>query len=171
MVANLTADLRVACSGDPCRRRRCSWRRCRFIMCSRCRWSSLAGSAFLVTGAMGICWLALWSIIGRPPYLVNINGRQLKAAWPDLERLWLVVASFGLGAVALGLVSYLSPLYLQAARSISRKTTWQRTLDSAARLGVGYFLGLDRGQIRYARIGPANHLFVCSRSSRCPPRW
>jgi len=74
-------------------------------------------SAFLVTGVMGACWLALWAIIGRPPYLAEHRRSSLKVAWPNFleRRLWLVVSSFGLGAVALGLVSYLSPLYLNRA--------------------------------------------------------
>lgn len=79
-------------------------------------------SAFLVTGAMGVGWLALWSIIGRPPYLAQYQRTSHQAAWPNFgeRRLWLVVSSFGLGAVALGLVSYLSPLYLSRAFSLSQ---------------------------------------------------
>ena len=78
-------------------------------------------SAFLVTGAMGLCWLAMWAIIGRPPYLAARNS-SLKVSWPNFleRRLWLVVSSFGLGAVALGLVSSLSPLYLSRAFNLSQ---------------------------------------------------
>ncbi len=79
-------------------------------------------SAFLVTGAMGACWLAMWAIIGRPPYLAKHQRSSLKVAWPNFleRRLWIVVSSFGLGAVALGLVSYMSPLYLSRAFNLSQ---------------------------------------------------
>ena len=75
-----------------------------------------------VTGFMGACWLVLWAIVGRPPYLAEHRRASLKVAWPNFleRRLWLVVSSFGLGAVALGLVSYLSPLYLNRAFSLSQ---------------------------------------------------
>src|SRR5580704_7078464 len=79
-------------------------------------------AAFLVTGAMGVAWLVFWAIVGRPPYLKPHRRTSLKVAWPNFleRRLWLVVASFGLGAVALGLVSYLSPLYLNRAFNLSQ---------------------------------------------------
>ncbi len=79
-------------------------------------------AAFLVTGAMGACWLAMWAIVGRPPYLAKYQRSSLKIAWPNFveRRLWIVVSSFGLGAVALGLVSYLSPLYLSRAFHLSQ---------------------------------------------------
>lgn len=79
-------------------------------------------SAFLVTGTMSVCWLAMWSIIGRPPYVGEHRRASLKIEWPNLleRRLWLVVVSFGLGAVALGVVSYFSPLYLNRALGLSQ---------------------------------------------------
>jgi ACS family hexuronate transporter-like MFS transporter len=79
-------------------------------------------SAFLVTGLMGVCWLIMWAIVGRPPYLAEHRRSSLKIAWPNFleRRLWIVVASFGLGAVALGVVSYMSPLYLSRAFGLSQ---------------------------------------------------
>ncbi len=80
-------------------------------------------SAFLVTGAMSVCWLILWAVIGRPPFMADYKSESMKIAWPDFRerRLWLVVSSFGLGAVALGVVSYFSPLYLNRALGLSQK--------------------------------------------------
>jgi MFS transporter, ACS family, hexuronate transporter len=80
-------------------------------------------SAFLVTGAMSVCWLVMWAVIGRPPFMAEYKTESLKIAWPDFRerRLWLVVSSFGLGAVALGVVSYFSPLYLNRALGLSQK--------------------------------------------------
>lgn len=79
-------------------------------------------SAFIITGILGACWVAMWSLIGRPPYLPEHRTERLTLAWPDLRerRLWLIVSSFGLGAVALGVVSYLSPLYLNRAFGLSQ---------------------------------------------------
>lgn len=80
-------------------------------------------SAFLVTGAMSVCWLLMWAVIGRPPFMADYKSESLKITWPDFRerRLWLVVSSFGLGAVALGVVSYFSPLYLNRALGLSQK--------------------------------------------------
>jgi len=79
-------------------------------------------AAFIVTGFLGVCWLVMWSIVGRPPYLAEHRRAGVSVAWPNFleRRLWLVVASFGLGAVALGLVSYMSPLYLSRAFHLSQ---------------------------------------------------
>jgi len=79
-------------------------------------------SAFLVTGFFGACWLAMWAIVGRPPFLAEHRRSRLNVAWPNLleRRLWIVVASFGLGAVALGVVSYMSPLYISRAFGLSQ---------------------------------------------------
>lgn len=98
-------------------------------------------SAFLVTGAMGACWLVMWGIVGRPPYLAEHRQASMKVAWPNFleRRLWIVVSSFGLGAVALGVVSYLSPLYLSRAFGLSQaelgKILWIPLLGWEA----GYF--------------------------------
>jgi MFS transporter, ACS family, aldohexuronate transporter len=72
-------------------------------------------AAFLVTGAFGAAWLALWLAVGKPPLLApHRRAASLKFQWPDIRerRLWLIFSSFGLGAVALGVVSQFSPLYL-----------------------------------------------------------
>jgi MFS transporter, ACS family, hexuronate transporter len=79
-------------------------------------------AAFLFTGAMSVGWLAMWTAIGRPPFLPDQSHGPLKIAWPNFRerRLWLVVTSFGLGACALGVVSYFSPLYLNRALGLSQ---------------------------------------------------
>lgn len=79
-------------------------------------------SAFLLTGGMSVCWIVMWMVIGRPPYLAEYRRASMKVEWPNLleRRLWLVVVSFGLGAVALGVVSYFSPLYLNRALGLSQ---------------------------------------------------
>src|SRR5262245_35772697 len=87
-------------------------------------------TAFLMTGALGTAWMLLWLGIARPPFLPQKKRGVLKIAWPNLleRRCWVVAASFGLGAVALGIVAYLSPLYLSRARGLSQaqitKVVW-----------------------------------------------
>jgi MFS transporter, ACS family, hexuronate transporter len=78
--------------------------------------------AFLVTGLMGAVWLGLWWMAARPPYLPARVRAKVGFLLPNLmeRRFWLVVASFGLGAVALGVISSLSPLYLNRALGLTQ---------------------------------------------------
>ena len=79
-------------------------------------------TAFLITGTFGAVWLILWLAVSRPPFLPMVKQTKAKIIWPNLleRRLWVVAASFGLGAVALGIVAYLSPLYLNRALGLSQ---------------------------------------------------
>src|SRR5207247_4137781 len=78
-------------------------------------------TAFLITGGLGAVWLILWFVVARLPFLPR---RRIAARieWPNLleRRFWVVSASFGLGAVALGVVGYLSPLYLNRALGLTQ---------------------------------------------------
>ena len=80
--------------------------------------------AFLLTGFLGVLWLILWWRVARPPFLPaqTENRGPLKIQWPDLRerRVWIVVSSFGLGGLALGVAAYLSPLYLNRALGLSQ---------------------------------------------------
>jgi MFS family permease len=46
----------------------------------------------------------------------------MKLQWPDLRerRFWVIVSSFGLGGMALGIVGYLSPLYLNRVLGLTQ---------------------------------------------------
>jgi ACS family hexuronate transporter-like MFS transporter len=81
-------------------------------------------SAFLLTGFLGVLWLILWWRVARPPFLpVQTEKRgAMRIQWPDLRerRVWIVVSSFGLGGLALGVAAYLSPLYLNRALGLSQ---------------------------------------------------
>jgi ACS family hexuronate transporter-like MFS transporter len=87
-------------------------------------------TAFLITGIFGTGWLFLWLVIARPPFLFPRKRDALKIVWPNLleRRFWVVASSFGLGAVALGIVAYLSPLYLSRALGLTQaqigKVVW-----------------------------------------------
>ena len=80
--------------------------------------------AFLLTGLLGVLWLILWWRVARPPFLPAPakNRGPMKIQWPDLRerRLWIIVSSFGLGGLALGVAAYLSPLYLNRALGLSQ---------------------------------------------------
>jgi MFS transporter, ACS family, hexuronate transporter len=72
-------------------------------------------SAFFFSGALGLAWLGMWSVVARPPYLPRGVGRRPeKMKWPNPfeRRFWALVTSYALGAIAIGPVLYLSPLYL-----------------------------------------------------------
>ncbi|HEX5226304.1 MAG TPA: MFS transporter [Bryobacteraceae bacterium] len=98
-------------------------------------------SAFLVTGFFGLCWIVMWAIIGRPPYLAEHRRSRMTIAWPNFleRRLWIVVASFGLGAVALGVVSYMSPLYISRAFGLSQATLGKVIWIPLVGWEAGYF--------------------------------
>jgi ACS family hexuronate transporter-like MFS transporter len=78
--------------------------------------------AFLITGLLGAMWLIGWARIARPPFMAAHRRESPKIAWPNFleRRCWLIIASFGLGGVALGMAAYLSPLYLNRALGVTQ---------------------------------------------------
>jgi ACS family hexuronate transporter-like MFS transporter len=97
--------------------------------------------AFLITGVFGALWLVLWLALARPPHLPAHQRSQLKLQWPDFRerRVWVVISSFGLGGMALGVVSTLSALYLNRVLGLSQaelgKILWIPFLGQE----IGYF--------------------------------
>lgn len=79
-------------------------------------------AAFLITGALGFLWLFLWLAVARPPHLPAHSRANRTIHWPDFldRRTWVVMSSFGLGGMALGIVGYLSPLYLNRVMGLSQ---------------------------------------------------
>ncbi|PWU09156.1 MAG: hypothetical protein C5B51_06670 [Terriglobia bacterium] len=71
-------------------------------------------AAFLFSGALGALWLVLWIGVARPPYLPKPKRRPQRMNYPNPfeRRFWALVTSYALGAIAIGPVLYLSPLYL-----------------------------------------------------------
>ena len=98
-------------------------------------------SAFFVTGALGIVWLALWWFTARPPYLPTPKRKPEKISWPNIfeRRFWSVVAAYAVGAFALGPILYLAPLYLNRELGVGQNDL--STLLWVPPLGweVGYF--------------------------------
>lgn len=78
--------------------------------------------AFWVTGGLGASWLIWWYFVCRPPTVpVKPRGQsKLQLPNPLDRRVWLIVTTYGTGAVALGVIAYLSPLYLNRALGLSQ---------------------------------------------------
>ena len=97
-------------------------------------------SAFVVTGALGTAWLALWWFIARPPWLMP-SRRTARLAWPNFKerRFWMLVVGMGIGGVALGVILTLSPVYLNRVMGMTQaelgKILWIPTLG----WGIGYY--------------------------------
>ncbi|MBV9504161.1 MAG: MFS transporter [Acidobacteriia bacterium] len=98
-------------------------------------------SAFLFSGALGIGWLILWSAVARPPYLCPPVRKPENMAWPNpLEwRFWALVTSYALGAIAIGPVLYLTPLYLDRVMGFSQADLGRVLWIPPFGWEVGYF--------------------------------
>jgi MFS transporter, ACS family, hexuronate transporter len=98
-------------------------------------------AAFLITGALGTAWLLFWLAVSRPPFLPMQKRKVLKMTWPNLteRRFWVVASSFGLGAVALGIVAYLSPLYLNRALGLTQASLLKYVWIPMVGWEAGYF--------------------------------
>jgi len=98
-------------------------------------------AAFLVTGALGFVWLALWARVARPPYLRLPELKPAKIIWPNLleRRFWALVCGYSLGAFALGPILYLSSLYLNRVFSVSQDDLKYYLWIPPAGWEAGYF--------------------------------
>jgi ACS family hexuronate transporter-like MFS transporter len=78
--------------------------------------------AFWVTGGLGAVWLMWWYFVCRPPTVPIMPRTLSKVSFPNLldPRVWLIVTTYGTGAVALGVIAYMSPLYLNRALGLSQ---------------------------------------------------
>lgn len=98
-------------------------------------------TAFLLTGVLGVVWLGVWYFVARPPYLPAVPHNSRRMVWPDPRerRFWALVASYGLGASAIGPILYLAPLYLSRVQGLSQaelgKVLWVPPLGWE----IGYF--------------------------------
>lgn len=79
--------------------------------------------AFWVTGGLGTIWLIWWYFVCRPPRVPVKPRVHSKISLPNPldRRVWLIVTTYGTGAVALGVIAYLSPLYLSRALNLSQE--------------------------------------------------
>jgi len=117
-------------------------------------------AAFLVTGALGLVWLALWARVARPPYLPLPVRESSRMVWPNIleRRFWVLISGYALGAFALGPILYLGPLYLNQALGVSQADLKYFFWAPPAGWEAGYFFwgwASDRfapNQVRPVRI-------------------
>src|SRR5215470_15390373 len=98
-------------------------------------------TAFAVSGAFGIAWLILWVAVARPPFLPKTEKKTAKLSWPNPRerRLWALVFSYGLPAIAPGPIVTLLSVYLSAGLGVSQKDIGNLLWMPALSWGIGYF--------------------------------
>ena len=98
-------------------------------------------TAFAITGAFGLVWLALWAAIARPPFLPKHEKKSTKIAFPNLSerRLWALVFSYSLPAIAPGPILTLLALYLSQGLGVSQAGLRTLLLMPPLAWGLGYF--------------------------------
>lgn len=96
--------------------------------------------AFLITPALALMWLVLWRTTVNPGKFLN-HERSFKLKFPNpLEsRFWSLVASYSLGALPVGAISYLSALYLSRVFHLTTKELGYVLWIPPAGLELGYF--------------------------------
>jgi ACS family hexuronate transporter-like MFS transporter len=100
-------------------------------------------AAFVVTGALGVAWLALWAYIARPPYLPATQRRSLRMEWPNVFELrtWALVFSYALPALAPGPILNLMTVYLTRGLGVVQADLATIFWIPPAAWGLGYFVG------------------------------
>jgi MFS transporter, ACS family, hexuronate transporter len=98
-------------------------------------------AAFVITGAFGIVWLALWALVARPPFLPKVEKKSTKLVIPNLSerRLWALVFSYALPAIAPGPILTLLSLYLSQGLGVSQAGLRTLLLLPPLAWGLGYF--------------------------------
>jgi ACS family hexuronate transporter-like MFS transporter len=97
---------------------------------------------FWLTGALGTMWLVWWFFVARPPRVPHRARVETKLQLPNPldRRFWLIVFTYGTGAIALGVVGYLSPLYLNRSLGLSQKELGYILWIPTVGWELGYFV-------------------------------
>ena len=129
--------------------------------------------AFWITGAMGAAWLALWWAIARPPWLALQSRRTApQFSWPNLfdRRALLVMSTFGLGGFGLGVVLYMSPLYLNRALGFTQADLGRILWIPSVGYQCGYFFwGWIADRYIKGDIRRATRIFLLLTALALPP--
>ena len=119
--------------------------------------------AFWVTGALGVTWLLIWWTISRGIPKRERVAEKVVVVNPLDRRFWLIVTTYGMGAIALGVIAYLSPLYLSRALGLSQsdigKVVWIPTVGW--QLGY-YFWGWVSDRLVPRETRPVKVLLIAS---------
>jgi MFS transporter, ACS family, hexuronate transporter len=100
-------------------------------------------AAFLATGALGLVWMLIWASVARPPFLPAVESKAGRFAWPNLfeARVWALVFSYALPAIAPGPVLTLMPIYLSRGLGVAQTDLAAILWIPPAAWGAGYFVG------------------------------
>ena len=98
-------------------------------------------TAFVISGAFGLAWLLLWVAVSRPPFLPKTEKKTAKLSFPNFgeRRLWALVFSYGLPAIAPGPIVTLLSVYLSAGLGVSQRDVGNLIWMPALSWGIGYF--------------------------------
>lgn len=96
--------------------------------------------AFLVTPVLALIWLVLWRGTVKESAFVH-PVRATRLVFPNVfeRRFWSLVASYALGALPVGAITYLAPLYLSRALGLTQAQLGYVLWIPPAGLEVGYF--------------------------------
>jgi MFS transporter, ACS family, hexuronate transporter len=97
--------------------------------------------AFLVTPALALLWLFTWTGTVDPSTFPNKSRTAQRLVFPDMRerRFWSLVASYALGALPVGAIIYLTPLYLSRAFGLTPAQLGFVLWIPPAGLETGYF--------------------------------
>jgi len=129
--------------------------------------------AFWITGGMGAAWLVLWWTIARPPWLTpqpRPSAREF--SWRSLfnRRAVLVMSTFGLGGFGLGVVLYMSPLYLNRAVGFTQADLGRILWIPSVGYQCGYFFwGWIADRYIKGDIARATRVFLLLTALALPP--
>ena len=110
--------------------------------------------AFLVTPIAALIWLILWrGTVKSSAFVQPVKAQKL--VFPNIleRRVWSLIASYALGALPVGAITYLAPLYLSRSFGMTQAQLGMVLWIPPAGLEAGYFFW---GWIadRYARGNP-----------------
>ena len=97
--------------------------------------------AFLVTPALALLWLGVWIGTVDPARFPNRSRTVERLVFPNMgeRRFWSLVASYALGALPVGAIIYLTPLYLSRAFGLTPTQLGFVLWIPPAGLEAGYF--------------------------------
>ena len=111
--------------------------------------------AFLLTPALALLWLATWLGTVDPSKFPNTTRPAQRFELPNMRerRFWSLVASYALGALPVGAITYMTPLYLSRAFGLTPAQLGFVLWIPPAGLEAGYFFW---GWVadRYERASP-----------------
>jgi len=97
--------------------------------------------AFLVTPALALLWLATWLGTVDPSQFPNRSRTAQRLVFPNMRerRFWSLVSSYALGALPVGAIIYMTPLYLSRAFGLTPAQLGFVLWIPPAGLEAGYF--------------------------------